>query len=191
MKTNLQTLLGVSVAVAVFGLSSAYAETKTPYLSIKNSEVEVKSSAGQKTLELEIKTQATIPMDGKSGAFGYAALTDGGNNVLVAVTHLPIDDSSHEKNPSGFHTHVLDLMAPTKACEGASFEVDLANSAKNKAFDADYAWEVKGNELEIKNVPVADLGDAGMETIAAFTLKPILDAKGKPSNLCVSVVDKH
>lgn len=191
MKKNLQTLIGVSVVIAVFGFSSAYAETKAPYLSIKNAEVEVKSSAGQKVLELELKTQAAIPMDGKSGAFGYAALTDGGNNVLVAVTHLPIDDSSHEKNPSGFHTHVLDLMAPTKACEGASFEVDLANSAKNKAFDADYAWEVKGDELEIKNIPAADLGDAGVEAIATFTLKPILDAKGKASNLCVTVVDKQ
>jgi hypothetical protein len=191
MKKNLHALLTLSVAVTAFVISPAHAETKAGYLLLKKSELEVKAEAGQKKLQVEIETQAAIPMDGKSGAFGYAVLTDGGNNVLVAVTHLPIDDSSHEKNPSGFHTHVLDLMKPTKACEGASFEVDLANSAKNKAFDADYAWEIKDNELEIKNVPVADLGDAGVETIASFTLKPILDAKGKPSNLCVTVVDKH
>jgi hypothetical protein len=88
-------------------------------------------------------------MDGKSGAFGYAALTDDGNNLLVAVTHLPIDDSSYEKTPSGFHTHVLDLMKPTAACAGANFEVDLVNSGKNKAFDADYAWSVKKGKLTI------------------------------------------
>lgn len=189
MKTNLQTLLSVVVVITAFSMNYAHAETA--YLSMKNTETEVKSAAGQKTLEVEIKTQGAIPMDGKSGAFGYAALSDNGNNVLVAVTHLPIDDSSYEKAPSGFHTHVLDLMTPTKACEGASFEVDLTNSAKNKAFDANYQWEVEGDEIEIKNVPVADLGDAGIETIASFTLKPILNAEGKPTNLCVTVVDKH
>ena len=50
----------------------------------------------KKILELEIKTTGKIPMDGKSGAFGYGALTDRGNNLLVAVTHLPIDDSAYE-----------------------------------------------------------------------------------------------
>ncbi len=63
-------------------------------------------------------------------AFGYAALTDGGNNLLVLVTHLPIDDSSYEHPESGFHTHVLDLKAPGEACPGADFEVDQTNSGK-------------------------------------------------------------
>jgi hypothetical protein len=191
MKIHLQTLLAVSVTATALIVGNAWAETKADYLSIKKTEVEVESSGGQKKLELEVKTEAAIPVDGKSGAFGYAFLTDGGNNVLVAVTHLPIDDSSHENPSSGFHTHVLDLIPPTKACEGANFEVDLINSAKNSAFDADYTWKVEGNELSIKNVPVADLGDAGVETIAAFTLKPLLDEKGKPSNLCVTVVNKN
>lgn len=47
-------------------------------------------------------------MDGESGAFGYGTLTDVGNNLLVVVTHLPIDDSSYEKTLSDIHTHVLD-----------------------------------------------------------------------------------
>lgn len=191
MKIYLKTLCAVSITATALMVSNAWAESKTGYLSLKETEVEVESKNGQKKLEVEVKTQAAIPVDGKSGAFGYAFLTDGGNNVLVAVTHLPIDDSSHENPDNGFHTHVLDLMPPTKACEGANFEVDLANSAKNTAFDADYAWKVEGNEVSVKNVPVADLGDAGVETVAAFTIKPILDAKGKPSNLCVTVVDKH
>ncbi len=66
------------------------------YLVLKETEVEVESNGSNKVLKLEIKTQAPIPVDGKSGAFGYAALTDGGNNLLVLVTHLPIDDSSYE-----------------------------------------------------------------------------------------------
>ncbi|MBE0470004.1 MAG: hypothetical protein IBX55_10920 [Methyloprofundus sp.] len=166
--------------------------TENPgYLQLKAVEYEVNSDANHKKLELEIKTQANIPVDGKSGAFGYAALTDGGNNVLVAVTHLPIDDSSFEKLPSGFHTHVLDLMAPSAACAQANFEVDLTNSAKNHGFDADYAWQVKKNKLTVKDIPVTDLGDAGVEAVVSFVLHPILDKNNNPTNLCVHVIDQQ
>ncbi|MGZ6238053.1 MAG: hypothetical protein ACXWMJ_12160 [Syntrophales bacterium] len=160
------------------------------YLSLKEAEVEWEAKADKKLLEVEIKTDKDIPMDGKSGAFGYAVLTDGGNNVLVLTTHLPIDDSSHEATPSGFHTHVLDLKNPTEACPGANFEVDLENSGKNTAFDADYKWKIDNNEASIEKVPVSDLGDAGVESVVSFTLKPILDANKKATNLCVSVVGK-
>ena len=169
---------------------TAYAANKTDYLQLKSVETEVKADATKKTLKLEINTKGNIPMDGKSGAFGYGALTDGGNNLLVAVTHLPIDDSSYEKTPSGFHTHVLDLMKPTKACTGANFEVDLVNSGKNKAFDADYAWSVNKDKLTVKNVPVSELGDAGVEAVVSFTLTPILDESKNPANLCIYVIDK-
>ncbi|WP_305908125.1 hypothetical protein Q9L42_012205 [Methylomarinum sp. Ch1-1] len=170
--------------------AAVYAGDKADYLQLKSVETEVEAENGKKTLELEIKTQGNIPMDGKSGAFGYAALSDGPNNLLVAVTHLPIDDSSHENATSGFHTHVLDLKEPTQACEGANFEVDLDNSGKNKAFDADYKWSVRKNKIKVEDVPVADLGDAGVEAVVSFTLKPILDDKGSPTNLCVHVVDQ-
>lgn len=182
----------VYYALVLNGLmcASVYAGDKADYLQLKETEVEVKAEAGKKTLELEVETQGAIPMDGKSGAFGYAALSDGGNNLLVAVTHLPIDDSSFEKVPSGFHTHVLDLKDPTEACPGANFEVDLESSGKNKAFDADYKWSVKGDTLKVKNVPVSDLGDAGVEAVVSFTLKPVLDGEGKPTNLCIHVVDQ-
>ncbi len=42
----------------------------------------------------------------------------------------------------------------------------------------------------MKKVPVADLGDAGVESIVSFTLKPILDANNKPTHLCVKVTDQ-
>lgn len=160
------------------------------YLTLKEVEVEWEGKADKKTLEVEIKTNQDIPTDGKSGAFGYAVLTDSGNNVLVLVTHLPIDDSSHEAMPSGFHAHVLDLKEPTGACSGANFEVDLENSGKNTAFDADYKWKTEDNKISVEKVPVSDLGDAGVESVVSFTLKPILDANKKPTNLCVTVVDK-
>lgn len=183
--TTLAALAGLSITAA-----TVQAAQKPDYLMIKEAEIEVESKGGNKTLEMEIKTQAPIPVDGSAGAFGYAALTDGGNNLLVLVTHLPIDDSSYEHPTSGFHAHVLDLKEPTAACNGANFEVDLDNSGKNKAFDADYKWEAKSNKISVENVPVADLGDAGVESVVSFTLKPILDANKKPTNLCVTVTDQ-
>ena len=71
------------------------------YLSIHNVKSEVEGKGAKKILEVEIKTNRPIPVDGKSGAFGYAILTDNTNNVLVLVTHLPIDDSSHEDPVNG------------------------------------------------------------------------------------------
>ncbi|OQK17414.1 hypothetical protein AU255_05910 [Methyloprofundus sedimenti] len=181
----------LALGLFITTITTLHAAPIPGYLVLKETEVEVESEGSNKVLKLEIKTQAPIPVDGKSGAFGYAALTDGGNNLLVLVTHLPIDDSSYEHPESGFHTHVLDLKAPGEACAGADFEVDLANSGKNKAFDADYRWKTKGNKISVKKVPVADLGDAGVESIVSFTLKPILDANNKPTHLCVKVMDQN
>jgi len=105
-------------ALGLLGVGSVCLAAAQPdYLSITEVDVEVESKNSVKTLDLEIKTKANIPVDGKSGAFGYGALSDGGNNLLVLVSHLPIDDSSHENPKSGFHTHILDLKAPTDACK--------------------------------------------------------------------------
>lgn len=180
----------ILLALGLLGIAGACQAAQPDYLSITETEVEVENKNAAKTLDLEIKTKADVPMDGKSGAFGYAALTDGGNNLLVLATHLPIDDSSHENPKSGFHTHVLDLKQPTAACKDANFEVDLENSGKNTAFDADYKYKIKGREISIDDVPVADLGDAGVESIVSFTIKPILGADQKPTNLCIHVVEQ-
>lgn len=189
MKRINKTSLLVSAIGLTLASGMALAQA-AGYLTLKEVEVEWKGKGDKKTLEVEIKTNQDIPTDGKSGAFGYAVLTDGGNNVLVLTTHLPIDDSSHEDPSTGFHAHVLDLKKPTDACPGANFEVDLENSGKNTAFDANYKWKVDDNEISVKHVPVKDLGDAGVESVASFTLKPILDANKKPTNLCVTVVDQ-
>ncbi|MDO9268690.1 MAG: hypothetical protein Q7T96_06215 [Methylobacter sp.] len=186
--TSKTSLLASAIGLT-FACGIVVAET-AGYLSLKEVEVEWEGKADKKTLEVEIKTNQDIPVDGKSGAFGYAVLTDGGNNVLVLTTHLPIDDSSHEATPSGFHAHVLDLKTPTEACPGANFEVDLENSGKNTAFDANYKWKIDDTKISVEKVPVSDLGDAGVESVVSFTLKPIVDPNKKVTNLCVSVVDK-
>jgi hypothetical protein len=184
------TALGAPVMLAAVAANPALAAESPGYLQIDKTEVEVKGKGDERTLEMKIKTKAPIPTQGQSGAFGYAALTDGTNNVLVLVTHLPIDDSSYEQPGSGFHAHVLDLKQPSAACDGANFEVDVDNSKKNTAFDANYRWEIEGTEVEVEGVPIADLGDAGVETIASFTLKPILGEDNQPTNLCITISDQ-
>jgi hypothetical protein len=169
--------------------ASCLAWSAPDHLGLKSADVEWEAKEGRKTVSIELRTRAPIPMDGKSGAFGYAALTDQGNNLLVLVTHLPIDDSSFERPPSGFHTHVLDLKPPTDACLGATFEVDLDSSKKNQAFDANLRWSVEGAKIQIEDVPVTDLGDAGVENTVSFTLKPVPGVGGNPTNLCVTVVE--
>jgi hypothetical protein len=117
-----------------------------------------------------------IPLDGSGGAFGYAVLTGGFNNVLVLVTHLGLDDSEHEDPTSGFHTHVLDLMDPTSHCQdiGADFEVDLDGSVANKGFDLDASWSIDGNKGSIGYTPIKLLNDTSeVAAIVSFTVTPV------------------
>lgn len=189
MKTiRLMTLFG-SVASMILVSSPSWAETPN-YLKVKEAEVEWENKSKGKVLDVEIETSSAVPMDGKAGAFGYGALTDGINNVLVLVTHLPIQDSTHVDPKSGFHAHVLDLKKPTAACDGATLEVDLESSGNNTGFDANYTWSIKGTKIKIEGVPVTDLGDAGVENLVSFTIKPVLDAQQNPTNLCVTVAEQ-
>jgi len=137
-------------------------------------------------LEVRANMNAIIPEDGLHGAFGYAWMTDGLNNVLIVVTHLGMDDSSHEEPVSGFHTHVVDLMAPTASCASFDAEVDLIGSAANAAFDSDYIFFITNKRVEVHSVPAADLGDAGIESFATFTVTPVTDPD---LHLCVAIVD--
>ena len=158
------------------------------YLQIEKVTIEVEIEGGSSELEVKIRTGGRIPLDGSGGAFGYAVLTGGFNNVLVLVTHLGIDDSQFEDPVTGFHTHVLDLKSATSSCGGFDAEVDIPASIANAAFDPDYRFKVRGREAAIRNVPTSDLADAGVETVASFTVTPVFMA-GALTNLCVDVVD--
>ena len=157
------------------------------YLRIAKVSIEVETEEGSSELNVKIRTDGPIPLDGSGGAFGYAVLTGGFNNVLVLVTHLGIDDSHFEDPVSGFHTHVLDLMKPTASCGGFDAEVDLPASMANPAFDPGYRFKVRGREASIRDVPVSDLADAGVETVASFTVTPKFTA-GALTNLCIHLV---
>jgi len=157
------------------------------YLRIGKVSINVETEEGSSELSVKIRTDGPIPLDGSGGAFGYAVLTGGFNNVLVLVTHLGIDDSQFEDPVTGFHTHVLDLMSATASCSGFDAEVNLPASMANPAFDPGYRFKVRGREASIRDVPVSDLADAGVETVASFTVTPVFTA-GALTNLCIHVV---
>ena len=183
-----KTLLGASFAAffVITMIASGSLAFASGHLSITESEVEIDDD----DIEVEIETAADVPLDGESGLFGYAVLTDGGSgaldNVLVLVTHLPLDDSSHEDPVSGFHTHVLDLKAPTGACPTGpgQLEVDLVGSGANTAFDADYDWEIDENELEIEDVSTSGAGTL-TDTFVSFNLS-VLGPLNNPDAVCVN-----
>jgi len=177
-----KTIILATALATIFLVSMLIAPSwSAGHVVLEESEVEVENGA---TLEVEIEVRAEIPKD-ESSAFGYAALTDGGNKVLVLVTHVPaFDDSDFDDEEGGFHTHVLNLIDPTDDCPGASFEIDLGAAIT----DPGYENEVDDNEVEIKDVPTADLGDAGVELIAAFTASVPSFTNGDPDNVCVTVI---
>ena len=188
---NYRAILGISFAAA-FAISMiilpAYA---VGHLGITDTDVETKSNAKgtNDRIKVHVEVGADIPLDGTSGAFGYAIFTGGGtDNVLVLVTHLPIDDSDHEDPTSGFHTHVLDvILGPTGACDGFDAEVDLANSGMNKGFDLDADWEIDGDTAWIGFTPTKRLnGVTDVDFVAAFTVTPIFDGPTL-TNLCLTV----
>ena len=182
-------ILGTSFA-AIFALSMILVPAFAGgHLQLTSASADI---TGQR-LKADITTAANVPLDGMSGAFGYAVLTNGGDgaldNVVVIVTHLPIDDSSHEDPVSGFHTHVLDLKTPSNKCKKHDLEVDLAGSGANSAFDSDYKFKINGNDINLREVPTSDLGNpSGVGAVASFTITPVFTGKNL-TNLCVDIIN--
>jgi hypothetical protein len=177
---NTKTILGISLA-AIFAISTIMTVPLADaggHLTISGSEVNVKNAS---TLDAKIKVTGKIPTKGGS-LFGYALITDltGFNNVLALTTHAgAFDHSSQSGAPDPvFHAHVLDLAGAGTigdSCSPASFDavVDFASSVgSGNNIDAQYPVPVGGNNIKVKNVPVSDLNDSGVEAIVAFTITP-------------------
>ena len=193
---NTKTLLGVSFA-AVFTVSMlaapAFAGVDS-FLNIEDVDTEIKTNDRNPTgktnerIKVTIETKGDIPIDGTSG-FGYGILTDGSiDNVLVLVTHLPIDDSDHEDPTSGLHTHVLDLEGPDSECGGADLQVDLEGSVANKGFDLNAHWEVDGDTATVGFTPTKRLNDSTDVVVAPFTVDAVFDGPSL-THICVTLTE--
>ncbi len=180
--TRIKAILAISFAAAfaVSMIASAPLAEAAGHLFIKKTDVKVKNLS---TLETTIKVNGKIPTDGSGGLFGYGIVTDpvGFNNVLALTTHAGAFDHTHQlpegaSNPV-FHAHVLDLAAPGTIgdnCVGlGDAVVDFGSSVSSgNNIDAQYPVKVKGQKIEVKNVPVSDLNDSGVEGIVAFNIVP-------------------
>src|SRR5688572_25205501 len=97
----LVAVLAISVVVI-----PAYA---AGHLDIVSAEVQEKNG----DVKFELNTAADVT-SGLPGFYGYAALTSDFQDILVAVTHLPIDDVDPDADEeTGFHTHIVDLTTET------------------------------------------------------------------------------
>ena len=171
MKMN--KIILVSPLVAVLAVSMVVAAVATPayasgHLDIESAEVQEKDG----DVKLELYTAADVT-SGLPGFYGYAALTSDFQDVLVAVTHLPIDDVDPDADEeTGFHTHIVDLTTETECASGIA--VAFASP------EAVGELKVDGTEVKVTDVDAGDVGDLSGD-VASFTLTI------EDSELCVNV----
>jgi hypothetical protein len=140
----------------------------TGHLDIVSAEVQEKNEK----VKLELNTAADVT-SGLPGFYGYAALTSDFQDILVAVTHLPIDDVDPDADPeTGFHTHIVDLTTETDCASGIA--VAFASP------EAVGELKVDGTEVKVTDVDAADVGELS-GAVPSFTLTI------EDSELCVNV----
>jgi hypothetical protein len=105
-------------------------------------------------IDIHIRTGDSIPSQKDNNGFGYAMLTDVGdesvNNVLVATTDIGIENYDESKKDK-LYTYILDLTGDSsRACGGSDYEV-ARSSSNNEAFDTNYPIDVRGNKISIDN----------------------------------------
>ena len=142
-------------------------------------------------IDVDIRTGGNIPSEKGNSGFGYAVLTDVGdefvNNVLVAITDIGLDDYDESKNDK-LDTHVFDLTGDVSSdCSGSDFEVDKSSS-DNEAFDTNYPIDIQGSEVSIDDVDTGDLAGDTVKAIASFTADAVTN-NGKIQHICIDIQD--
>jgi hypothetical protein len=188
-KILLTVSLAAILALTVTGttVSSNTAIAIQNYLQLRSATVTENGN-----IDVDIRTGGNIPSEKGNSGFGYAVLTDVGdefvNNVLVAITDIGIDDYDESKNDK-LHTHVLDLTGDVSSdCSGSDYEVDRSSS-DNEAFDTNYPIDVKGNKISIDNIGTDDLASDTVKAIASFTADAVTH-NGKIQHICIDIQDE-
>ena len=158
------------------------------YLQLRSADVNHHSG----DIDVDIRTGGNIPSEKGNSGFGYAVLTDVGdefvNNVLVAITDMGIDNYDGSKNDK-LDTHVLDLTGDVSSdCSGSDYEVDKSSS-DNEAFDTTYPVDVKENKISIDNIATDDLASDTVKAIESFTAEAITQ-NGKIKHICIDIQDE-
>jgi hypothetical protein len=183
--------LAVIIALTMTGMaasSSKIAFAIEDYLQLRSATVTENGN-----IDVDIQTGGNIPTQRDDTGFGYAVLTDVGDefvdNVLVAVTHIGFDDFDRSIEDNEFHTHVLDLTNDISSdCSGSDFEVSRT-STDNEAFDPNFPLSIQNNKISIDNIDTNDLAGDTVKAISSFTAEAIFDNDGDVQHVCVDIQD--
>ncbi len=141
-------------------------------------------------IDVDIQTGGNIPSESGNNGFGYAVLTDVGDetvdNVLVAISDIGLKNNDKSTKNDKLYTYVLDLKGDTSsACSNSNYEV-AKSSSDNEAFDTSYPIDVKGNKISIDDVNTNDLASSTVKAIASFTAEAITN-NGKIKQICIDI----
>lgn len=181
----LALIISLTVTVANY-TTTAYAIEN--YLQLRSANVDYHGG----DIDVDIRTGGNIPSESDNNGFGYAVLTDVGDesvdNVLVAISDIGLKNNDKSTKNDKLHTYVLDLTGDTsKACSGSDYEV-TKSSSDNEAFDTSYSIDVKGNKISIDDVNTNDLASDTVKAIASFTAEAITN-NDKIKQICIDIQD--
>src|SRR5215218_6773519 len=187
LSTILLTLTIILMITATSTISSNKAYAIENYLQLRSANVNHHGG----DIDIDIRTGDSIPSEKGNSGYGYAMLTDVGNefvnNVLVAITDIGIENYDESKNDK-LYTYVLDLTGDiSRACSGSDYEV-ARSSSDNGAFDTNYPIDVKGNKISIDDVDKDDLASDTVKAVASFTTEAIT-RNDKIQHVCIDTQD--
>lgn len=182
----LALIISLTATVGSSNLITAYAIEN--YLQLRSANVDYHGG----DIDVDIRTGGNIPSESGNNGFGYAVLTDVGDesvdNVLVAISDIGLKNNDKSTKNDKLHTYVLDLTGDTsKACSGSDYEV-AKSSSDNEGFDTIYPIDVEGNKISIDNVDTNDLASGTVKAIASFTAEAITN-NGKIKQICIDIQD--
>src|ERR671915_2127404 len=182
----LALIISITATVGSSNLITAYAIEN--YLQLRSANVDYHGGE----IDVDIRTGGNIPSESGNNGFGYAVLTDVGDesvdNVLVAISDIGLKNNDKSTKNDKLHTYVLDLTGDnSKACSGSDYEV-AKSSSDNEGFDTIYPIDVEGNKISIDDLDTNDLASGTVKAIASFTAEAITH-DGKVKQICMDIQD--
>src|SRR5918992_1225346 len=182
----LALIISLTITVVSANLNIAFAIES--YLQLRSANVNYHNG----DIDVDIHTGGNIPSEKDNSGFGYAVLTDVGDefvdNVLVAISDIGIKNYDKSTKNDKLHTYALDLKGDiSRACSSSDYEV-AKSSSDNEAFDTDYRVDIKGNKISIDDIDTNDLASGTVKAIASFTAESITQ-NGKIKHICIDIQD--
>src|SRR5829696_9072843 len=182
----LALIISLTITVVSANLNIAFAIES--YLQLRSANVNYHNG----DIDIDIHTGGNIPSEKDNSGFGYAVLTDVGDefvdNVLVAISDIGIKNYDKSTKNDKLHTYALDLKGDiSRACSSSDYEV-AKSSSDNEAFDTDYRVDIKGNKISIDDIDTNDLASGTVKAIASFTAESITQ-NGKIKHICIDIQD--